>query len=397
MTINVGGYFRIAFSVLLIVLILVGNTLVILSYRFNSRIRTVMYFLIMSLAVSDALIGAVTLPLWIYAASFKQWRISVFLQVFYLSFDIFTALASTLHLTVISIERFVAISRPFVYNTLRPRVYVVSILTVWTISLILAGIYPLAKLYPNYNGTPYLKIYTLSFIFVFFIAPLVLITVINIAIYVIVRKLTRSQPARHASQEIPTMQIHTRLSLRKEYKTALTLGVVTVLFYASWIPFLVVSLLSLFCLETCLPSPAAQLLLMELIKWFQYSQSAFNPFIYAFRDREIRIAFYRLFLWCGRSARVSPDTILNLSVSGGTRVKNAVVLPVDLPVEVALKTGNTSANPLQNTTPITACEHRSAITTPGEQQTDRQDALKIKDENDNTNDRLGLSGATAGT
>lgn len=303
-----------------------------------------MYILIMSLAVSDVLIGAVTLPLWIYAAPIKQWQISKALEVFFLSFDIFTALASTLHLTVISIERFIAISRPFVYNTLRPRVYIASIFGVWSISLILSAIYPLAKLYPRYHGTAYLSIYTLFFIFVFFVAPLVLITVINITIYVIARKLTRSQPVRHQQGGTSPQSQSRRTSLRKEYKTALTLAVVTVLFYASWIPFLVVSLLSMFCLETCLPSVESQLLLiMELIKWLQYSQSAFNPFIYAFRDREMRIAFYRLFLWCGRGARVSPDTAINLSVSGSRINNNAVVIPPDNP-QVISKPANPSSN-----------------------------------------------------
>lgn len=335
-----GANYRIGFSSFLLVLILIGNGLVISSYRFNSRVRTATYVLIISLAVSDGLIGGVTLPLWIYVATVKKWNINRALQVFYLSFDIFSALASTLHLTVISIERFVAISRPYLYHTLRPRVYTISIAAIWCISLLLSGIYALAKLYSKSGGINYLRIYTLSFIFVFFIAPLIIITIINIAIFFIVKKLTRGHPARHQSQR---RVAQSRRALRKEYKTALTLVVVTGLFYAAWLPFFVVTLLSMFCRAKCLPYDTSQLLLlMELIKWLQYSQSAFNPFVYAFRDREMRVAFLRLFVWCGRRARVFPEGFkLNSTMNRTRNSSNPQAYSYPIPSEgVPAKTTN---------------------------------------------------------
>ena len=326
-----GKLCRIGFSIFLIVLIIVGNGLVMTSYRFNSRVRSLAYVLIISLAVSDALIGVVTLPLWIYVGTVRQWKSSQALQEFYLTWDIFTALASTMHLTVICIERFIAITKPYMYNTLRPRMYTLAISAIWGISLLLATLYPVAKFLPkDEKSALYLtRIYTLSFIFVFFIFPMIVITVINIIIFFIVKRLTRFQPARPSGRN----GIQSRRTLRKEYKTALTLVVVTGLFYAAWLPFFVVTLLSTYCWSSCLPSSVEKiLLLMELIKWLQYSQSAFNPFIYAFRDREMRLAFYRLFLWCkGNHSRVLPWTSSNPNSNLNPTPNSSSVHPMQTP------------------------------------------------------------------
>ena len=52
--------------ILLVVVILFGNSLVVLSYKINNRLRTRTNAFLVSLAISDFLVGGISLPMWIY-------------------------------------------------------------------------------------------------------------------------------------------------------------------------------------------------------------------------------------------------------------------------------------------------------------------------------------------
>ena len=99
-------------SIILIFVILFGNSLVIASYKTNRRLRTRTNAFLVSLAFSDFLVGSISLPMWIYGIMSEQ-NVSITFQAFFKSFDAFSALASIFHLTAISAERYIAVSRPF--------------------------------------------------------------------------------------------------------------------------------------------------------------------------------------------------------------------------------------------------------------------------------------------
>lgn len=92
----------------LILLILGGNFLVIAAYFKNPRLRTGTYALLVSLALSDLLVGGVAIPIRIYGF-INSWDVSVIFVLVYKAFDIFSAVASNLHLMAISFERFIAV------------------------------------------------------------------------------------------------------------------------------------------------------------------------------------------------------------------------------------------------------------------------------------------------
>lgn len=52
--------------VLLALFVILGNILVIAAFRFNSRLRTINNTFLVGLAVSDLLVGLISIPLWIY-------------------------------------------------------------------------------------------------------------------------------------------------------------------------------------------------------------------------------------------------------------------------------------------------------------------------------------------
>ena len=78
------------------------------------------------------------------------------------------------------------------------------------------------------------------------------------------------------------------------------LGVVVGVFYFCWIPFLVAVVLSAFCKD--LITPVVVLVISTLV----FSNSAINPVLYGFLNREFRLAYKRLL---PRLSRVSARDI----------------------------------------------------------------------------------------
>lgn len=272
----------------LIVLIVGGNFLVIAAYAKNHRLRTGTYALLVSLALSDFLVGGIAIPMRIYG-SIKSWEVSVLFVLVYTAFDIFSAVTSNIHLMAISFERFIAVSRPFYHQTLTVHPYAVASTMSWFLGIVVASMHP-----ANYlqNGSDVslklrlIEVYSVTLFGLCFFGPLTIITIVNIGIFRIARVLIRRDPSQHGYMR--------QGMLRKERKAAFTLLVMTGFFFIAWFPFFVVNMLYLYC-WTCLPSSInAQFIMVDIIKWLHYSNSAINPAIYAYRDIEMRRTFARL-------------------------------------------------------------------------------------------------------
>ncbi|KAI5645580.1 7 transmembrane receptor (rhodopsin family) domain-containing protein [Phthorimaea operculella] len=88
-------------------------------------------------------------------------------------------------------------------------------------------------------------------------------------------------------------------SLRRETKTAQTLSLVVGGFVACWLPFFLYYLLTPF-----IPHNYVNPVLMYILTWLGWFNSAINPFIYAFYSPDFRLAFWRLTIKkCRRTKR----------------------------------------------------------------------------------------------
>ena len=278
----------------LILFIVGGNILVIAAYVKNHRLRTGTYALLVSLALSDLLVGGIAIPIRIYG-SIKSWDVSVIFVLVYTAFDIFSAVVSNLHLMAISFERFIAVSRPFYHQTLSVSPYAVASMMSWTFGVVVASVHP-GNYLQNVSDISLklrlLKVYSVTLFTLSFLGPLTMITIVNIGIFRIARVLIRRDPLQHGNLG--------QRRLKKERKAALTLVVMTGFFFIAWFPFFVVNMLYLYCF-TCLPSSIkAQFVMVDIIKWLHYSNSAINPAIYAYRDVEMRRTFARLLVPLGK-------------------------------------------------------------------------------------------------
>lgn len=267
------------FSITLCAIVIFNNLLVIVAARINPRLRNGTYSLFVSLAVSDFLVGAVSMPLWIYMVVSATLMPMAVLQ-FYIVFDIFSALASILHLVCVSVERFLAVSKPQKHRLVSQRSYRNILGCVWIFAGLIACLYPIQSSFKAY--------YTILLSSFGFIIPLIVISSMYIKIFRVSHKLIAPLERRRSKEDL-------KRHLRKEHQLARTGALVTGLFFVTWIPFFSVSVIATFC-QSCLhPLPGFDFRLIAFIKFMHYGNSAMNTFIYAFLNMEMKKTFIRLF------------------------------------------------------------------------------------------------------
>ena len=275
------AYVYIAFSSILALFILAGNVLVILAYGKNHRLQTQTNMFIASLAVTDFIVGAVSVPTWVYLTFVNHQENFRGLLDLFGSFDRFSALASIFHLTAISVERSLSITRPFVYEALSPSVYKCMLIAAWLTAALFTGFFWLLNSL-QFEGVATVTIFTVGFVI-----PSVLMLTVYTGIFRTARALIDRTPTDRSEESL-------RNKVREERKVAMTVSLVTMLFLMAWLPFFVVSLLAHFCTKKCLPKEDDQITMVRMVKWLHYLNSAVNPFIYALRDKEMRNSFTKL-------------------------------------------------------------------------------------------------------
>lgn len=266
---------------LLVVIIITGNGLILTSFAVNRKLRTVTNKFIISLSLSDMLVGLVSIPCWIYIflCQYMERPYTKAGYQFYITSDIFIGSASILQLTSISIERCHAIVRPLRHRTLSMRVFYAMIVVPWLYAALIASLQPV-------QFGRWTEVYTLLMTTTCFFIPFIIILVAYVTIYVYVR----SRPMRMLTRP-------PKKAYNNDIRLSATVALITVLFVIAWLPLFVVSVLATYYPEQ-LPSPLGTDRLLKFVKFCHYSNSAINPFVYAYRNREMIHTFrylgYRL-------------------------------------------------------------------------------------------------------
>lgn len=256
--------------ILAVILIVAGNLLTIVLFVTNQRLRKKSLFLVINMAVADLMLGAVTLPLYIYLVGkhhYQLWSGSIS-QLFvycYTIADNISMVASLITATFMSCERFYAIYRPFRHRTLSVRAYCIVIIVVWTLAS-LDTIFLIANL-SKYYFLVWFSICTVS---------IILICGCNIAI------------RRKFQERIVASSLQQTRDLQSKRLTK-TLLFVSALALFCWLPFA-----SVFSLNVLLD-------LHDVIPWRCFVAMSFvnvtnafvNPVVYAYRVPEFRQALAR--------------------------------------------------------------------------------------------------------
>ncbi|XP_076330588.1 tyramine receptor 1-like [Tachypleus tridentatus] len=118
-----------------IFLTLVGNTLVIAAVATTRRMRTVTNYFVVSLAVSDVLVGSLVMPFGVMQEVAHHWPLGRIACEFWISLDVLLCTASILNLCCISLDRYFAITSPMSYVVKRnSKLAIIMIAGVWVLS-----------------------------------------------------------------------------------------------------------------------------------------------------------------------------------------------------------------------------------------------------------------------
>lgn len=311
-----------SFVIFILLLNVCGNCMVcaaIFSYR---RLRTVTNCFIVSLAVSDLLVAGLSMPFRIHHTLHSMcWDLGIGVCQFWIFVDLLCSSASICNLSMVSIDRFLALSHPLTYPSIMTRKRaLVAIALVWTYSLIIAFLSFTGPWDPNgsMQSIPACQkndkyYYTFAITVGFFLPMLILVVnyslVFKVA-FVQARKLrilscatleqnetsdiTNHNGARQSVVSIGRIERKRRKSIIRELKATKTLAIVVGTFILCWLPFFIIMFTHQFCPDCYreVLSPDAQLGIGTVFVYvLPLLNSAVNPIIYSSFNADFRRAF----------------------------------------------------------------------------------------------------------
>nr|XP_046155127.1 trace amine-associated receptor 1-like [Oncorhynchus gorbuscha] len=272
------------------VLTVCGNLLVIIPIIHFKQLHTSTNYLILSLAVSDLLLGVLVMPPRMVYSVESCWYFGDLFCKIQTSTDVMLSNTSILNLCFISIDRYYAVCRPLLYRTkITVHVVLIMMLVTWTGSAIVVfGIVFLGISTWGMEDFYYKNVAceggcilfqnkvssTASSVLSFFIPGVGLLS-IYLKIFLIAQRQARSIQGT-------TNQNSVGKSQRKATKT---LAIIMGVFLSFWTPFFVVNCIDPFISYSTPP------VLLETLIWIAYFNSAINPMVYAFFYSWFRKAF----------------------------------------------------------------------------------------------------------
>lgn len=334
--------YQISLAVILSVITLattLSNAFVIATISQSKKLQTPANFLIASLAITDLLVSILVMPICVLYTVIHTWTLGQIVCDIWLSSDITCCTASILHLCVIALDRYWAITDAVEYSKKRTpgrAAGMVAIAWVIAISISLPPLFwrqvkadELTSCSVNTDHIFY-TIYSTSGAFYI---PTLLLIVLYGRIYVEARKRILKQSPKKMGKRLTSAHLATnspgsvasttslqcgrhdtpssdtgssasenqvkvtvsdallekkRISAARERKATKTLGIILGAYIVCWLPFFIYTLVVAAC-DTCF-NPE----LFDFFTWLGYLNSLINPIIYTMSNEDFKKAFHKL-------------------------------------------------------------------------------------------------------
>ncbi|XP_077076936.1 5-hydroxytryptamine receptor 1E [Siphateles boraxobius] len=325
----------VALLALLTLLTALVNGAVIAAICTTKKLHLPANYLICSLAVTDLLVAVLVMPISILYITVEVWLLGPFVCEAWLSVDMTCCTCSILHLCVIALDRYWAITKAIEYARKRTaRRAAAMVATVWLISIFIS----IPPLFWRQRGDGSQQCiiehdhvgYTIYSTFGAFYIPMTLILILYSRIYSAAKMLYQKRgSSRHLSSrstdsqnsvthcrvthafcvsdvsssdptaentvrapsfdtEAPDLDERNQICTSRERKAARILGLILGAFILCWLPFFLKELLvGLMLLK---PSPQVS----DALTWLGYVNSLINPLLYTSFNEDFKQAFKRL-------------------------------------------------------------------------------------------------------
>lgn len=106
-------------AAILSVMTVVGNIMVMISFKIDKQLQTISNYFLFSLAVADFAIGLISMPLFTVFTLLGYWPLGPLICDTWLALDYLASNASVLNLLIISFDRYFSVTRPLTYRARR--------------------------------------------------------------------------------------------------------------------------------------------------------------------------------------------------------------------------------------------------------------------------------------
>ncbi|XP_034352541.1 histamine H3 receptor isoform X2 [Arvicanthis niloticus] len=351
-----------ALMALLIVATVLGNALVMLAFVADSSLRTQNNFFLLNLAISDFLVGAFCIPLYVPYVLTGRWTFGRGLCKLWLVVDYLLCASSVFNIVLISYDRFLSVTRAVSYRAQQgdTRRAVRKMAMVWVLAFLLYG--PAILSWEHLSGGSSIPeghcyaefFYNWYFLITAstleFFTPFLSVTFFNLSIYLNIQRRTRLRldgGGREAGPEPPpdaqpspppappscwgcwpkghgeAMPLHRgskpsassaslekrmkmvsqsitqRFRLSRDKKVAKSLAIIVSIFGLCWAPYTLLMIIRAACHGHCIPD-----YWYETSFWLLWANSAVNPVLYPLCHYSFRRAFTKLL--CPQKLKVQP-------------------------------------------------------------------------------------------
>lgn len=101
------------------IITVLGNIMVMVSFKIDKQLQTISNYFLFSLAVADFAVGIFSMPLFTVYTVLGYWPLGAHVCDTWLAFDYLVSNASVLNLLIISFDRYFSVTRPLTYRARR--------------------------------------------------------------------------------------------------------------------------------------------------------------------------------------------------------------------------------------------------------------------------------------